>query len=89
MASSTVLVARSRGAAPSGSLILRFTRALFFMPTTRSKALIAHIGRIDRESQKHAHFINSSVYFDIVRVVNQRLHDVIQKLHISFIHISL
>lgn len=36
---------------------------------------VAHIGRIDFESQENSHLVHGSVNFDFVRAADNRLHD--------------
>src|SRR3989344_5923844 len=47
--------------------------------------------RVEFESQKHSHFVNLAVNFDIGRIINQRTDRIVQKLLIAvfFRHCSV
>lgn len=46
---------------------------------------LAHILGVNVKRQEHAHFINLPVNFDIIRMINDGLHKILQKFFVYFL----
>jgi hypothetical protein len=77
---------------PTGSLILRFTRASCFIPTTRKEGTdglggvartannLPHIIGVDIEREKHTHFVNGAVDVYTIWIIDKGFYEHLQEL---------